>query len=553
MLSFDITDRSIRIIKGTESSGKIRITNAAEIELDEAVITNGHVNDSNRVAAKITQTFKAAGIADKEAIISISSNQTVFKELMIPPNPKESEFMKSVRLELNNQLNIDDSYSVGYTIVGDPEVDSNGEKMQKILATACPRDVIDSYRSIFRMLGITLKSVMIGCNAITKVLLADAKNKAKMPLLAVQIDQNFISLNLYEESELSFSRFAPIDPEDYENPDDYVYEAVNENISRMLQFARIRGSEEIYNVVFYGDLNASPDLYGRLEEVLKRDEITTSKLIAPPQIHGNQNLEFSIYANAIGAMFKRDKLTEYINLLETDIAAQGVAGKVQDNGSFGVIAGIGIGLSVVVVAAAFAVLAVMDGNYKKDTEKLQDDINSPETAAKLQHYEDLQVMKDVVRTYADNINNASDAYKTQPVVDITVYDAIDEAVEAVMGQTDGVSENPTISVSYEEGVLVVPVTFETSEEFTQKYPSNLVQYLYETYGEEASEKDNRMFSSVQYDSYTVTASSNLENSNDEKKTVSFELTLTMLPNELPEIVEETVPEETTADAEPAAE
>ena len=69
MLSFDITDRSIRIIKGTESSGKIRITNAAEIELDEAVITNGHVNDSNRVAAKITQTFKAAGIADKEAII----------------------------------------------------------------------------------------------------------------------------------------------------------------------------------------------------------------------------------------------------------------------------------------------------------------------------------------------------------------------------------------------------------------------------------------------------------------------------------------------------
>ena len=554
MLSFDITDRSIRIIKGTESSGKIRITNAAEIELDEAVITNGHVNDSNRVAAKITQTFKAAGIADKEAIISISSNQTVFKELMIPPNPKESEFMKSVRLELNNQLNIDDSYSVGYTIVGDPEVDSNGEKMQKILATACPRDVIDSYRSIFRMLGITLKSVMIGCNAITKVLLADAKNKAKMPLLAVQIDQNFISLNLYEESELSFSRFAPIDPEDYENPDDYVYEAVNENISRMLQFARIRGSEEIYNVVFYGDLNASPDLYGRLEEVLKRDEITTSKLIAPPQIHGNQNLEFSIYANAIGAMFKRDKLTEYINLLETDIAAQGVAGKVQDNGSFGVIAGIGIGLSVVVVAAAFAVLAVMDGNYKKDTEKLQDDINSPETAAKLQHYEDLQVMKDVVRTYADNINNASDAYKTQPVVDITIYDAIDEAVETVMNQTDGMSNHQIDTISYENGVLVVPVTIETSsEKFTQKYPSNLVQYFYETYGEEASEKDNRMFSSVQYENYTITESSSQENPNDTKSIVSFELTLTMLPNELPEIVEETVPEETTADAEPAAE
>lgn len=551
MLSFDITDRSIRFIKGTESGNKIRVTNAAEIELDEALIVNGHVNDPNRVVAQIIKTMKAANIADKEAIISISSNQTVFKELMIPPNPKESEFMKSVRLELSNQINIDDSYAVGYTIVGEPEQDSNGEKVQKILATACPRDVIDSYRAIFRMLGITLKSVMIGCNAITKVLLADAKNKAKMPLLAIQIDQNFISLNLYEESELSFSRFAPIDPEDYDNADDYIYEAVNENISRMLQFARIRGSEEIYNVVFYGDLNASPGLYNRLEEVLKKDEITASRLAMPAQIHGTEKLEFAVYANAIGAMFKRDKLTEYINLLETSMAEAGVAGKVQDDSSFAVIAGVGIGLSAIIVAAAFGILAVMDGNCKKDTANLRAEIDSPETAAKLQHYDDLQVMKDVVRVYADNINSASDAYKTQPIVDITVYDAIDEAVEAVMGQTDGVSENPTISVSYEEGVLTVPVIFETSEEFTQKYPSNLVQYLYETYGEEASEKDNRMFSSVAYEGYNVTTATSDDNKTN--NIVSFELTLTMLPEELPEIQEETVPEETPADAEPAAE
>lgn len=548
MLSFDITDRNIRIIKGTESNGKIRIVNAAEIELDEAVIMNGHVNDPNRVAAKISQTFKATGMADKEAIISISSNQTVFKELMIPPNPKESEFLKSVRLELQNQINIDDSYSVGYTIVGEPEEDSNHEKLQKILATACPREVIDSYRSIFRMLGITLKSVMIGCNAITKVLLADAKNKAKMPLLAVQIDANFISLNLYEESELSFSRFASIDPEDYENPDDYIYEAVNENISRMLQFARIRGSEDIYNVVFYGDINASPDLYSRLEESLRRDEITISKLAAPPQIHGNQNLEFSIYANAIGAMFKRDKLTEYINLLETDIAAQGVAGKVKDDRSFGVLAGVGLGLSVVIVGAVFAVLAVTDAGYKKKTEDLRTTIDSPDTAAQLQKYDDLQVMKEVVRTYSQNITNASDAYKTQPMISIAAYNAIDEALESVMNATDGVSETPTIaSISYEEGVLTVPVEFETSEEFTQKYPSNLVQYLYDTYGEEAGEKENRLFSSVEYENYTVAKTGGQENPNDEKKIASFELTITMLPNEIPEIVEETTEAETTAE------
>lgn len=547
MLSFDITDRNIRIIKGTESNGKIRVVNAAEIELDEAVIMNGHVNDPNRVAAKISRVFKDTGIADKEAIISISSNQTVFKELMIPPNPKESEFLKNVRMELQNQINIDDSYSVGYTIVGGPEENADHEKLQKVLATACPREVIDSYRSIFRMLGVTLKSVMIGCNAITKILLADAKNKAKMPLLAVQIDANFISLNLYEESQLSFSRFTTIDPEDYDNPDDYIYEAVNENISRMLQFARIRGSEDIYNVVFYGDIEASPNLYKRLEDSLKRDEITVSKLVAPPQIHGNQNLKFSIYANAIGAMFKRDKLTEYINLLETDIALQGVAGRVQDNGSFGIIAGVGIGLSVIIVGAVFGVLFGMDLKYKNDTEDLKTKLESPDTAAKLQQYDDLQVMKDNVRLYSGNINSASDAYKTQPVIYNVVYDAIDEAMETVMNQTDGISESPSYSVDYEEGVLTVAVVVQTTEEFSQKYPSNLVQYLYETYGEEASEKENRLFSSVKYENYMLTTIANQENPNDEKKTVSFNLEIAMLPSESPEIVEETVPEETTAD------
>lgn len=140
MLSFDITDKNIRIIKGSESGGKIKVVAATEIELDESLIVNGHVNDINRVAGMINRALKGANIADKEAVVSISSNQTVFKELMIPPNPKESEFMKNVRIELKNQINIDDSYSIAYVIVGEPEDDEQGGKVQKILATACPQD-----------------------------------------------------------------------------------------------------------------------------------------------------------------------------------------------------------------------------------------------------------------------------------------------------------------------------------------------------------------------------------------------------------------------------
>ncbi len=542
MLSFDVTDRKIRIIKGTESNGKIKISAAAEIALEEAVIVNGHVNDINRVAVLINQVLKRNNMPDKEAIVALSSNQTVFKELLITPNAKESEFMKEIRTQLQVQINVDDSYSVAYVIVGDPENDENGEKKQRVLVTACPYDVIECYKRIFHMLGITLRTVMIGCNAITKVLLADSKVKAKMPLLAVQIDSDFISLNLYENNQLSFSRFASIDPEDYENPDDYVFEAVNENIFRMLQFARSRGSENIENVVFYGDINVSDNLYNRLIDELAPNDLTVSQINVPPQIHGYQNLEFSVYANAIGAMFKRNKMTEHINLLEVE--SQGAAaGKVKADKSFPIFAAIGLGVSLVCVLGAWGVLAVMDGAVKIETAKLRAEIDSPETAAKLQQYDNLQAMRETVANYAAMIKADKEAFNSQPVITREYFDAIDEALLTVAEENEGTSVDTPADVStmsYADGTLTFPVIIHTEDEFTQKYPAALVKYLYE--------KDGDKFAYVEYTGYTANkVEGTEEDPNATGYDVNFNLVVTINnEKQLPDI--NAMQEENTDDA-----
>lgn len=553
MLSFDVTDRKIRIIKGAESNGKIKISNAAEISLEEAVIVNGHVNDINRVAVLINQVLKRNNMPDKEAIVALSSNQTVFKELLITPNPKEAEFMREIRNQLQVQINVDDSYSVAYVIVGDPEDDENGEKKQRVLVTACPYDVVECYKRIFHMLGITLKTVMIGCNAITKVLLADSKVKAKMPLLAVQIDSDFISLNLYENNQLSFSRFASIDPEDYDNPDDYVFEAVNENIFRMLQFARSRGTENIENIVFYGDLSVSDNLYNRLIDELSHNELTVSQINVPSQIHGYQNLEFSVYANAIGAMYRRNKGTEHINLLEVE--SQGAAaGKVKADKSFPIFAAIGVGVSLVCVLGAWGILGIMDAKVKSDTAKLRADIDSPETAAGLQQYEDLQVMRDNVNNYAAMIKTANDAYASKPVIASDYYDAIDEALTAV---TDELNANPETgeikqteiaTMNYENGTLTFPVTAQTTDEFSQKFPAALVQYLNETDGDK--------FVNVTYSGYTAAPMEGTEEDpNATGYNVAFDITMQINNESQIKFVEEeaAAAEQEAADAAAAAE
>ena len=372
MLSFDITDRNIRVVKGVESNGKIKISSAATLNVEEGLIENGHVKDVPNVATLINGVLKRNKMPDKEAIVSISSNLTIFKELTVVKE-KNQDMSKTVKQQVQAELNLDDSYCVTYIIVGEAEEKSEGgNPIYKVLATACPYEIVNSYREVFKLLGISLRSVMVGCNCITKVLLADTKIKSKMPLLAVQIDNNFISLNLYENGQLAFSRFASIDAEDYGGSEDYVFEAVNENIFRMLQFHRSRNTGEVIeNVIFYGDTHE----YVRLTDELEKLDLKTSLINVPPQIHGHENLEFSLYANAIGAMFKRNRESEKINLLETELGTV-IKNKVRgDNAGYGLMLGLIVGAAAI-VGGIWGVMALKDNGINNDIEEIQEQLRS---------------------------------------------------------------------------------------------------------------------------------------------------------------------------------
>lgn len=464
MLSFDITDRIIRIIKGTESGGKIRISSATTLNLEPDIIVNGHVRDVARLATMINQAIREKKMPDKEAIVSISSNMTIFKELHIQKAEKQQDFMKMVRAEMAAALGIDDSYSVSYIIVGDSD---QTDGAVKVLATACPYEVVDCYKRVFNMLQINLRSVMIGCNCITKVLLADNKTKAKMPLLAVQIDNNFISLNLYENSQLSFSRFASISAEDYDDSEDYVFEAVNENIFRMLQFQKSKaGSDPIENVVFYGDTHE----YVRLTNELEKMGIRTSIINVPPQIHGYENLEFSSYANAIGAMYKRNKENERINLLETDTINNN---KIKSDSSYFLILGL---CALIAAGSCFGTwfyLKMKNRSYQKQIELIQEK-QSSKYAAFLDEQQNMLIEKQAtVKTYVSGARDAINSYvsKAKPVS--RHYEELRETIEKTVCEgldVDPADEKAVKDVlsfetfDYSDGTFKISFIYEKEED-----------------------------------------------------------------------------------------
>ncbi len=456
MLSFDITDRHIRIIRGTEARGKIRVAGASTIDLNEGLIVNGHIKDIPKMATIINDELKSKRMTDKEAVISISSNLIVFKELHIPKS-KGTQLLTMVQNQMQHTMGITDDYSISYTIAG--EIEEEGVQAMKVLATACPFEVVDCFRKVFSMLGIALKSVAVSCNCITRIILSDNKLKAKMPLLLVQIDPNFVSLNLYENNQLTFSRFASIDPIDYDNSPDYIYEAVNENIFRMFQFQRSRsGNEPIQNVVFYGDTTE----YIRLTNSLEQMDITTGLLGVPNSVGGYENFEFQAYANAIGAMFKSNKEFERINLLEVDAAA----GRTGAGASLAVAVAAAAGVSIAVVAAVTIALNFTLNQYNKDINKINEEMNSSEISQKLAEVDATQQKIDKVELYRTGLQNVTDAFATKPIIN-----------SAVMGKIYSCIKGTKVvhtEISYADGIISFKGITPTITD-----PSIFIQHLYE--------------------------------------------------------------------------
>ena len=417
MLSFDISDRQINIVKGDNSANKIRIERSLVVEVPEDMILNGEVINLSGLADLLLTNIKAEDMMDKDAIVTFSSSSIVFKELVVP-KARGNEFLMMVQNHMSQEMGITDDYSISYTVVGEAGEDNPGAV--KVLATACPSSVVESYRKLFNIMSMTLRSVNIGCNSISRIVLADKSNLEKMPLLVCQIDKNFLGLTLFENGQMAFARYVPISPDDYDQ-DDYITEAINENIFRMEQFNKARGGTGLENVILYGFIED----YIKLVDALDGLDIHASVLGVPAQITGYENFEFTVFANAIGALYRRNKQTERINLLEVD-QSTGKGGS-SGMGSLLVTGGVFVAAAAIIVAAATLIFNVRKSSIEKDIESKDKAISKEKAIEKKNKV--LHAQKDILQSYADYVNSANSALRSLPKIKKDNLDKIDAVFE----------------------------------------------------------------------------------------------------------------------------
>jgi type IV pilus assembly protein PilM len=475
MLSFDISDRQINIVKGDNSANKIRIEKSLSVAVPEDMIINGEVINLSGLSELLITNLKAEVMMDKEAVVTFSSSNIVFKELIVP-KAKGNEFLSMVQNQMQQEMGISDEYSISYTIVGEAGEDNPGSV--KVLATACPSSTVDAYRKLFNIMSISLRSVNISCNSISRIVLADKSNMEKMPLLVCQIDDNFLGLILFENGQMAFARYEPISQEDYES-EEYLTEAISENIFRMEQFNKARGGPGLDNVILYGKI----DDYIKLVDALDSLDVKASVLGVPSQITGYENFEFTVFANAIGALYKRNKQTERINLLEVDTAT----GKAGSGGTGTLLtAAVAAAISVALIGAVTLVVGLREKSIRDDIEKTDTEIEKcNEIIAENQKLHDYMTL---ITEYQAKIDQAKDNLYSIPVVKQQIFDEI----EAHLGDSgDAMAESYT-SFTYNSNDGLVVITNVTLKE--QQTANDFVKSI----------KDDDYFADVTYSGYTGT-------------------------------------------------
>ena len=106
MLSFDISDRQINIVKGDNVSNRIKIDKSLTIDIPEDMILNGEVINLSGLNEIISSNLRSNMMTDKEAVVTFSSSNIVFKELIVPKG-KGSEFLTMVQNQMAQEMGLE--------------------------------------------------------------------------------------------------------------------------------------------------------------------------------------------------------------------------------------------------------------------------------------------------------------------------------------------------------------------------------------------------------------------------------------------------------------
>ena len=425
MLSMDFTDRNIKMVRGSLAGSKIRVIQVETLELPAGLIENGFIVDIPMLASEILEFLQTKDIKEKEIIAEIGSGLILNKELVLP-KPKNMKNSYVIETMIQSNMNISTDYNISYTVVGEDK-DENNNDMIRVMATAVPQRLAGGYTRLFSHLGLTLRSLYVSANCISRLVENSQKLLTLMPLMMVHVEQDFISINLYDEGRLLLSRRVTVDSEETKKDSDALVQMVYDNVFRMVQFMSGRqGAKPLKEITFYGTI---PDFI-LLNNAMSSFNTSTHILSAPGNVVSFCEYDFAEYANAISAFFKTKREHDRVDLLQASAAKEK---KKSGGGAGAAILALCLLGSLALTGGAYFYLSYVNNDIKSQTSMIRAEIDDPALQQRVTTLNNkIQKLNDI-SLYSDNIAIAKYLFDFQPVLITDVLDKLEEVMP------DGVS------------------------------------------------------------------------------------------------------------------
>ncbi|MEG0314307.1 MAG: hypothetical protein RR646_03480 [Erysipelotrichaceae bacterium] len=297
--------RYIRFIQGSYKNGKIKISGSSIIDLFDSGLLNSDYFDVAKLLPIVRQHINENKYEKCKVKLVLNNKQVIYRELSVPSSNTQDETRTLVKNEMIMSLNLTDDYLVNYILLEETEVD--GDKMQRVLATAVLGTALSDYVDLMKKLKMKLVGLTVANDAVISLLNGISKDATT---LFFDVNRSYMRLYLFDHGTYVLTRnIRTYEDESYDIED--LRRMINDNIAKMEQFQYTRNLDNpVTNVEIFGNnkylrfLPAETYDFGGSVSVLEKRSI----------YNGVERYETLV--NALGAYIPSEIENDFMGLLK---------------------------------------------------------------------------------------------------------------------------------------------------------------------------------------------------------------------------------------------
>ena len=217
-IGLDIGASAVRVAQVTGGKGGYTLTSFGQVALPQGAVVDGEIRDAGPVSEAISQLWKRSKIRGKKAIIGVSNQRVVVRQVDLP-YLDEKEFRSSLKFQAAEfiPMSVDDA-QLDFVVVEDYTTDTQ-EHMMRVLLVAAATDMVQSFVETASAGGVDSAGVDLVPFAVARAVSPAARGESGMAGSEAIIDVggSVTNIIIHQNGEPRFVRILLVGGDDTTN------------------------------------------------------------------------------------------------------------------------------------------------------------------------------------------------------------------------------------------------------------------------------------------------------------------------------------------------